>query len=61
MQYGKEQRGHASFSRTVLQIETPAVPPGTAFATSPADFARLIAQDTEKWGRVVKLAGIRAG
>jgi hypothetical protein len=26
---------------------------------SPADFGRLIADDTEKWGRVVKFAGIK--
>jgi len=31
-----------------------------AFATSPVDFARLIADDTEKWGRVVRAANIRA-
>jgi tripartite-type tricarboxylate transporter receptor subunit TctC len=29
------------------------------FAGSPADFGRFIADDTEKWGKVVKLAGIR--
>jgi tripartite-type tricarboxylate transporter receptor subunit TctC len=27
---------------------------------SPADFAKLIAEDTEKWAKVVKLAGIKA-
>jgi len=29
-------------------------------AGSPADFGKLIADETEKWGRVVKFAGIRA-
>jgi hypothetical protein len=29
--------------------------PGT-----PADFAKLIADDTEKWGKVVKFAGLKA-
>ena len=27
---------------------------------SPADFGRLIAEETEKWGKVVKFAGIKA-
>jgi tripartite-type tricarboxylate transporter receptor subunit TctC len=30
------------------------------FAGSPADFGKFIADDTEKWGKVVKLAGIKA-
>jgi tripartite-type tricarboxylate transporter receptor subunit TctC len=30
------------------------------FASSPADFARLIAEDTEKWAKVIKFAGIKA-
>jgi hypothetical protein len=29
-------------------------------ALSPADFGKLIADETEKWARVVKLAGIKA-
>jgi tripartite-type tricarboxylate transporter receptor subunit TctC len=33
---------------------------GTALAGSPADFAKLIADETEKWGKVVKFAGIKA-
>jgi tripartite-type tricarboxylate transporter receptor subunit TctC len=32
---------------------------GTALAGSPADFAKLIADDTEKWAKVVKFAGIK--
>jgi len=32
----------------------------TAFPSSPADFGKLIAEETEKWGKVVKLAGIKA-
>jgi hypothetical protein len=27
----------------------------------PADFAKLIAEETEKWGKVVKFAGIKPG
>jgi hypothetical protein len=27
---------------------------------SPTDFGRLIADDTEKWAKVVKFAGIKA-
>jgi hypothetical protein len=27
---------------------------------SPADFGKLIADETEKWGKVIKLAGIKA-
>jgi tripartite-type tricarboxylate transporter receptor subunit TctC len=33
---------------------------GTGLAGSPADFAGLIADETEKWGRVVKFAGVKA-
>jgi len=32
---------------------------GTALAGSPDNFGRLIAQETEKWGKVVKFAGIK--
>jgi tripartite-type tricarboxylate transporter receptor subunit TctC len=31
----------------------------TALALSPADFGKLIADETEKWGKVTKFAGIR--
>jgi len=27
---------------------------------SPADFGRIMAEETEKWGKVVKFAGIKA-
>jgi tripartite-type tricarboxylate transporter receptor subunit TctC len=32
---------------------------GTALTGSPADFGRLIADETEKWGKVAKFAGIK--
>jgi tripartite-type tricarboxylate transporter receptor subunit TctC len=32
----------------------------TALPGSPADFRKLIAEETEKWGKVVKFAGIKA-
>jgi tripartite-type tricarboxylate transporter receptor subunit TctC len=32
---------------------------GTVVASSPAEFARLIAEETEKWGRVVKFSGAK--
>jgi tripartite-type tricarboxylate transporter receptor subunit TctC len=32
---------------------------GTVISGSPADFAKLIADETEKWGKVVKFAGIK--
>jgi tripartite-type tricarboxylate transporter receptor subunit TctC len=32
---------------------------GTVLAGSPADFARLIAGETEKWGKVIRAANIR--
>ena len=32
---------------------------GTALGGSPADFAKLIAEETEKWGKVIKSAGIK--
>jgi len=28
-------------------------------AGSPADFAKLIAEETEKWGKVVKVVGVK--
>jgi tripartite-type tricarboxylate transporter receptor subunit TctC len=31
----------------------------TVLAGTPADFSKLIANETEKWGRVVKFAGIK--
>jgi tripartite-type tricarboxylate transporter receptor subunit TctC len=31
----------------------------TVFAGSPADFAKFIADETEKWAKVIKLAGIK--
>jgi hypothetical protein len=33
---------------------------GTALAGSPADFGKFIADETEKWGKVVKFVGIKA-
>jgi tripartite-type tricarboxylate transporter receptor subunit TctC len=33
---------------------------GTPLPGSPSDFGRLIAADTEKWGKVVRLAGLKA-
>lgn len=32
----------------------------TALPGSPADFNKLIADETEKWGKVVRAAGIKA-
>jgi len=32
---------------------------GTALAGTPADFGKLIADETEKWAKVVKFAGIK--
>jgi tripartite-type tricarboxylate transporter receptor subunit TctC len=34
---------------------------GTAFPGSPADFARLIADETDRWGRAVKFSGVKEG
>ena len=33
---------------------------GGVLAGSPAEFGKLIADETEKWGKVVKFAGIKA-
>jgi len=32
---------------------------GIALPGSPADFAKLIAAETEKWGRVIRVANIK--
>jgi tripartite-type tricarboxylate transporter receptor subunit TctC len=34
---------------------------GTALPGSPADFGKLIADDTEKWGKVIRAANIKVG
>jgi tripartite-type tricarboxylate transporter receptor subunit TctC len=35
--------------------------PGTTpFPASPADFGRLVADETEKWGKVIRAANIKA-
>jgi tripartite-type tricarboxylate transporter receptor subunit TctC len=34
---------------------------GTVLPLSPTEFGKLIADDTEKWGKVVKFAGIKPG
>jgi tripartite-type tricarboxylate transporter receptor subunit TctC len=33
---------------------------GTVLTGSPADFAKLIAEETKKWGKVIKFAGVKA-
>jgi tripartite-type tricarboxylate transporter receptor subunit TctC len=33
----------------------------TVITGSPADFAKLIADDTDKWGKVIKFSGAKAG
>jgi hypothetical protein len=33
---------------------------GTVLPGSPADFGKLIADETEKWGKVIRAAGIKA-
>jgi tripartite-type tricarboxylate transporter receptor subunit TctC len=33
---------------------------GTVLSGTPADFGKLIADETEKWGKVVKFVGIKA-
>ena len=32
---------------------------GAVLPGSPADFGKLIADDTEKWGKVIKLSGAK--
>jgi hypothetical protein len=32
---------------------------GEVLALSPADFAKLIAEETEKWGKVIRTANIK--
>ena len=32
---------------------------GDVLALSPADFGKLIAEDTEKWGKVIRAANIK--
>jgi hypothetical protein len=32
---------------------------GTAVGGSPADFAKLVSEETEKWGKVIRAAKIK--
>ena len=32
---------------------------GVVFASSPTDYAKLIAKETDKWAQVIKFAGIK--
>ena len=32
----------------------------TPFASSPVEFAKLVAEDTDKWAKVIRAAGIKA-
>jgi tripartite-type tricarboxylate transporter receptor subunit TctC len=32
---------------------------GTVLSGTPAEFGKLVADETEKWGKVVKFAGIK--
>jgi hypothetical protein len=34
---------------------------GTVLAGSPTDFGKLLAEETEKWGKVVKFSGAKVG
>ena len=34
---------------------------GAALSGSPADFGKLIADETEKWGKVIRAANIKPG
>ena len=33
---------------------------GPSFASTPTEFAKFIAAETEKWGKVIRTAGIKA-
>jgi tripartite-type tricarboxylate transporter receptor subunit TctC len=33
---------------------------GQPFSTSPAEFGKFIVNETEKWGKVIRTAGIKA-
>ena len=34
---------------------------GTVLPGTPADFRKLLVEETEKWGKVVKFAGVKPG
>jgi tripartite-type tricarboxylate transporter receptor subunit TctC len=51
----KETNAGLANSKIKAQLELG----GTALAGSPADFGKLIAEETQKWGKVVKFAGIK--
>jgi Tripartite tricarboxylate transporter family receptor len=54
-----EQRGQCRPRRS--QIEgAPCRPWGIALAGSPVDFGKFIADETEKWAKVIKFAGVKA-
>jgi hypothetical protein len=48
------QRPAATFKTRIADLG------GTPLTGSPADFGKLIVDETEKWAKVIKLAGIKA-
>jgi S1-C subfamily serine protease len=54
------RRAERITGRHVQHQTESAVKAGPVFPTSPADFRKLIADEAEKWGKVVRTAGIKA-
>ena len=49
-----------NYSEVIEQLARLADLGGTPLPGSPADFAKLIAADTEKWAKVIRAANIKA-
>ena len=49
-----------AFDRSPRRVARLLVTAGMALVGSATDFARLIAEETEKWAKVIKFAGIKA-
>jgi hypothetical protein len=55
--------GHSSTRKSMpgsLTLNSRPVPGSTILTGSPADFGKLIADETEKWAKVIRAANIKA-
>jgi hypothetical protein len=56
MRFGRKSR-----CRSIKKVKARFADPGaTLLAGSPADFGKLVADETEKWAKVVKFSGAKA-
>jgi tripartite-type tricarboxylate transporter receptor subunit TctC len=52
------QEVNAGLADTTIRVQLADLG-GTVLTVSPADFGRLVAEETEKWAKVIKLSGAK--